>query len=161
MTTAAEISALSAEPVRLLGTVSADFTGVTEYGVSLRALLAGQAQPPPAGARFDVAFEGTVDGPALGGRIVGTDHLYLRADGRMELHVHGRVTTPGGVNVAFLSEAAHPMKAGDPALANVLARVSLYCASPDYAWVNALAPWSIGTIDSATGTIRQKLYTFP
>ncbi len=34
------------------------FTGVTDYGVSLEAMLAGKEPIPPQGARFDVAFEG-------------------------------------------------------------------------------------------------------
>jgi hypothetical protein len=50
----------------LLYRVSVKFTRVAEYGVSIEALMGGQA-PPPQGARFDVAFEGTSKGDKLNG----------------------------------------------------------------------------------------------
>ena len=57
-----------------------NFTGVTDYGVSLEAILAGKEQVPPRGARFDVAFEGRASG-RISGRVRGVDYLRLRADG--------------------------------------------------------------------------------
>ena len=42
----------------LLYEYTVKFTGMTDYGVSLHALMAGDAAPPAEGARFDVAFEG-------------------------------------------------------------------------------------------------------
>ena len=50
---------------------------MTEYGVSLRSLIAGNVVPPPEGARFDVAFERASNGPKLKGKVTGVD--YLRA----------------------------------------------------------------------------------
>ncbi len=54
----------------LLYEVTAHFTKVTEYGVSLEAVRSGQVAPPPAGARFDLAFEGAARGPKLKGTVM-------------------------------------------------------------------------------------------
>ena len=43
-----------------------DVTGVTDYGVSLEAILTGKATVPPQGARIDVAFEGRANGRLTG-----------------------------------------------------------------------------------------------
>jgi hypothetical protein len=43
-----------------------DFTGVTDYGVSMEAILSGKEKVPPQGARFDVAFEGHAKGRLSG-----------------------------------------------------------------------------------------------
>ena len=48
-------------------------TGVTEYGVSLASLMAGDVAPPPEGARFDVVFAGATSGPKLKGNVTGVD----------------------------------------------------------------------------------------
>ena len=39
-----------------------DVAGVTDYGVTLEAILSGQERVPPQGARIDVAFEGRAIG---------------------------------------------------------------------------------------------------
>ena len=52
----------------LLYEYTAKLTGLTEYGVSFEALMAGTAPPPPEGARFDVPFEGDSIGPKLKGK---------------------------------------------------------------------------------------------
>ena len=49
----------------LLYEYTVKITGMTEYGVSLESLMAGEVAPPPEGARFDVAFEGTSKGRAV------------------------------------------------------------------------------------------------
>ena len=60
-----------------------DVTGITDYGVSLDAILSGKEQVPPQGARFDVAFEGRAKG-RLSGRVRGVGYLRMRADGRID-----------------------------------------------------------------------------
>ena len=57
----------------LLYEYTVKFTEVTEYGVNLEALLAGEAAPPVEGARFDVAFEGESTGPRLKGNVKGVE----------------------------------------------------------------------------------------
>jgi hypothetical protein len=49
----------------LLYEYTVKLTGMTEYGVSFGALIAGTAAPPPEGARFDLPFEGASNGPKL------------------------------------------------------------------------------------------------
>jgi hypothetical protein len=56
----------------LLYEYTVKFTGMTEYGVSFEALMAGTTLPPPEGARFDVPFEGASNGPKLKGRVTGS-----------------------------------------------------------------------------------------
>ena len=53
---------------------------MTDYGVSLDAILSGKEKIPPQGARIDVAFEGRTIG-RLAGRVRGIDYLRMRAAG--------------------------------------------------------------------------------
>jgi Protein of unknown function (DUF3237) len=61
--------------------------------VAFDGLLSGAAAPPPQGARFDSYVEGTVTGPKLKGTVKGVDYANVRADGRLQLHVHAGITT--------------------------------------------------------------------
>jgi hypothetical protein len=101
-----------AQEVQILFEATMHFTEVTEYGISFQDLLSGKSALPPAGARFDVSFAGTLEGPRLSGTISGTDYLSIRADRRLQLHIHGRVTTPEGTNISYLGEGAGTSKAG-------------------------------------------------
>src|SRR5204862_7123475 len=56
-----------------------DITGVTDYGVSMDAILAGTEKIPLPGARFDLAVDGRGKG-RLAGRQHGVDYLRVRAD---------------------------------------------------------------------------------
>jgi len=60
-------------------------TGVTDYGVTLDALLSGKEKVPLQGARVDVAFEGNIKGRVTGKVRSGVEYLHLRADGRTDL----------------------------------------------------------------------------
>src|SRR5690606_32954230 len=71
-------------------------TRVTEYGFSMQNLMSGQVALPPEGACFDIAFEGTIQGPRLNGTITGVDFSQVRADGRFQLHLHAEITTHDG-----------------------------------------------------------------
>jgi len=64
----------------LLYEYTVTLTGMTEYGVSFEALMAGTAAPPPEGARFDIPFDGASNGPKLTGRVTGVDCLRVHAD---------------------------------------------------------------------------------
>jgi hypothetical protein len=76
-----------------------DITGVTDYGVTLDAILGGQEKIPPQGARFDVAFAGLVKG-RVSGSLRGVDYLRMRADGRIDLDI--RLSKPTmGTGLAF------------------------------------------------------------
>src|SRR3979411_2944646 len=72
-----------------------DLTGVTDYGVSMDAILAGKESVPLQGARFDLAIEGRGKG-RLSGRARGVDYLRMRADGRIDLDLHLTIETDDG-----------------------------------------------------------------
>ena len=82
------------------------FTEVLESGLGLPDLLTGKATLPPAGACFDVGYKNSLQGPKISGTITVTDYLYIRANGRLQLHIPGRITTPDGAYIAVFAEAA-------------------------------------------------------
>ena len=141
----------------LLYEATVRFTKVTEYGLSLTGFLNGQAFPPPAGARIDVAFEGPISGPKLKGHIFGVDYLHIRGDGHVRLHIHGEITTDTGDKVAFFADGiAAPQ--GDGGLLRLRENITLTTSCPAYAWVNQVMGWGQGTIDPAKGEVRVKAY---
>jgi len=141
----------------LLYEYSVKITEIIEYGVSFQSLLARAAPPPPEGARFDGPFEGPVTGPKLRGRIVGVDYAQVRADGRFQLHIHARITTDDGQNIALFADGiALPREAST--VAELRENVTLSTSSKRYAWVNALQVWATGTLDFAEGVARVKGY---
>ncbi len=133
------------------------FTGVTEFGVSMEALTGGAATPPPAGARFDVSFEGTTAGPKIKGTGVGVDYLNVRADGQFQLHIHAALTTEDGATIALYADGVASPRA-DSAILDLRENVTLTTAFPAYAWVNGLQVWGVGTVDLAKQEISVKGY---
>ena len=77
-------------------------TEIVEYGASADAVLMRKSAPPQEGARLDLYLEG----PVVAGRLKGTfravDYLNVRADGRVELHIHGQITLEDGKTVAYV-----------------------------------------------------------
>lgn len=140
----------------LLYEYTARFTKITEYGASLQALLSGQEPIPPAGARFDIAFEGDVQG-RIAGRLEAIDYLNVRADGRMELDLRGTLTTPDGARIAF---AAGGVCLPEPASPRSLLRenVRLRTAHADYAWLGRHEIWALGYADLASSTVHLRGY---
>ena len=141
----------------LLYEATFQFTKVTEYGVSLEALLAGQVAPPPEGARFDVAFEGSFRGPRLKGTAIGVDYLQMRSDGRTELHVHAEMTTEDGEKIALFVDGVITPEEGTGVL-QIRENATLSTSSPAYSWVNQLQAWGQGSVDPAKGEINVKGY---
>jgi hypothetical protein len=82
-----------------------DVTGLTDYGVSLEAILTGKEKVPPQGLRIDVAFEGRAQG-RLAGQVRGVDYLRLRADGRVDLDIRATIETGDGRRIALSADAA-------------------------------------------------------
>jgi hypothetical protein len=142
----------------LLYDYTVKLTGVTEYGVSFAALSAGTAGPPPEGARFDIAFEGTSTGPKLKGTAKGIDYLRVRADGRFELHIHAEITTHDGQKISLHADGVALPQQGSPVF-NLRENVTLFTSSKDYAWVNALQIWGVGTVDLGEQVVRIKGYS--
>ena len=133
-------------------------TGMTEYGVSFEALMAGTAAPPPEGARFDIPFEGVSDGPKLKGTVAGVDYLRIRADGRFDLHIHAEITTHDGHKISLHADGVGLPQPGSP-IAGLRENVTLFTSSKAYSWVNGLQVWATGTVDLAEQVVRIKGYS--
>jgi len=134
------------------------FTNVTEYGISMNDLLAGTVVPPPAGVRFDVAFQGSFQGPRVSGTIIGIDYIHVRADGRFQLHIHAQLTTEDGENISFFADGiAIPEQGG--AVVQLRENISFLTSSPAYVWLNQVQGWGQGTVDLKKGEVRVKAYT--
>jgi hypothetical protein len=134
------------------------FTQVVEYGVGMDALSSGRIRIPAEGARFDQVFQGELHGPRLKGRISGTDHLHVRADGLFQLHLHARVITDDGVNIAFSSEGISLQIEGEKET-QLRAAVSLHTSSESYRWLNRLQLWALGSLDPEEGRAFVRAYS--
>ncbi|HET7118205.1 MAG TPA: DUF3237 family protein [Hanamia sp.] len=127
-------------------------TGLTEYGVSLQELASGKIPPPPEGARFDVAFAGEANGSKLSGKVSGVDYLHIRADGRFQLDIHAEITTKDGQKISLKADGvAIPRK--DSSISDLRENVTLFTSSKDYAWVNTIQVWGVGTVDLSNQSV--------
>lgn len=128
-----------------------DFTGVTDYGVTMEAILSGKERVPPQGARFDVAFEGRAKG-RLSGRVRGVDYLRMRADGRIDLDIRATIETDDGHRIALSADGVALPRVDEPVV-DLFENVSLTTAAADYAWVNSRQIWAPGTVHLVAGKI--------
>ncbi len=133
-----------------------DVTGVTDYGVTLEAVLSGQERVPPQGVRIDVAFEGHAKG-RLAGRVRGIDYLRIRADGRIDLDIHAIVEMEDGHRISLSADGVGVPRAAEP-IADLGENVSLTTAAEGYVWVNTRQVWGVGTVNFATGKIHIDAY---
>ena len=129
-----------------------DITGVTDYGITLEAILSGQSQVPPQGARIDVAFDGRATG-RIAGRVRGVDHLRMRADGRIDLDIRATIETDDGHRIALSADGVAVPRATEP-IADLSENVSLNTAAEEYAWVRTRQIWGVGTVDLAAGKVH-------
>ncbi len=128
-----------------------NITGVTDYGVSMDAILSGEEAIPLHGARFDLAVDGQYEG-RLAGHAHGVDYLRVRADGRIELDLHVIIDTEDGHRIALSGDGQAAARSGEPVL-DIFANVRLSTASKKYAWVNERQIWGVGTASLATGKV--------
>ncbi len=134
-----------------------DITGVDEFGSSFEALIQGKLEIPKEGFRANVWFKGEVKGPEIEGTGTGVDYYYARADGRSQLDVKVTITTVDGKNIFFAADGvAIPQQDGTFQLAE---NVTLFSSHPEYAHLNILQVWGLGTVNPATGQIHVKLYS--
>ena len=133
-----------------------EITGLTDYGLTLEAILSGEARVPPQGARIDVAFEGRARG-RLTGRVRGVDYLRLRADGRIDLDIRATIETDDGRRIGLSADGVAVPRAAEP-IADLSENVSLTTAAEDYAWVHTRQIWAHGTVNVATGKIHLDAY---
>jgi hypothetical protein len=111
-----------------------DLAGVTDYGLSMEAILSGQKAIPLHGARFDLAV------------------VQVRSDGRMELDLHLIIETDDGHRIAMSGDGQAALRPGEQVL-DIFANVRLSTASKEYAWVNERQIWGVGTTSLATGKV--------
>lgn len=133
-------------------------TGITEYGISWADLTSGQAALPPEGARFDIYFEGTFEGPKLKGTISGVDFLTVRADGRFQLDLHATLTTDDGVKIAVYEDGPLIPPKDERRIAELRLNLEFYSSSPKYAWLNHVQGWARGTVNWNNGEIEVQVY---
>jgi hypothetical protein len=133
-----------------------DVTGVTDYGITLAAILSGQERIPPQGARIDVAFEGRAIG-RLAGRVRGVDYLQVRADGRIDLDIRAVIETDDNQRIALSADGVAVPRAAEP-VGDLCENVRLSTAAAGYAWVNTRQIWGAGTVNFATGKIHIDAY---
>jgi hypothetical protein len=145
-------------PVReRLYTASLRWTGVKEYGFSLQDLNNGAAVPP-SGARFDIAFEGRLEGEKINGAITGVDFGEVRADGRFDLNIQANITTDDGETIALSADGIFADVDPATGTGQVRENVKLTTASPAYGWVNQLQIWVTGTANVHRGEILLQGY---
>jgi translation initiation factor IF-1 len=131
-----------------------DITGVTDYGVTLDAVLSGKEKVPLQGARFDVAFEGDIKGRLTGKVRRGVEYLRMRADGRTDLDGRATVETEDGHRIAMHIEGVATPRANEPIM-DLVANVRLTtAAAPKYDWVNKRQIWGLATVNLATAKIH-------
>lgn len=129
-----------------------DVTGVTDYGVSLDAILSGKEQVPLQGLRFDFAFEGRASG-RLAGTVRGVDYVRMRADGRADLDIRAIIETGDGRRIALAADGVAIPRAAEP-IADLWENISLTTPAAEYAWVNTRQIWAHGTVNFETGKIH-------
>ncbi len=133
-----------------------DVTGLTDYGVTLEAILSGKEKVPPQGLRIDIAFEGRATG-RLAGRVRGVDYTRMRADGRVDLDIRAVIETENGSRIALSADGVAVPRAAEP-IGDLSENVSLSTAAEDYAWVNARQVWGVGTVNFAVGKVHIDAY---
>ena len=124
---------------------------MVEYGVSVDVLKPGNATPPPEGARFDAHFEADLEGPNLKGTMICADYIHVRSDRRIQLHMHGEITTDDGEKIAMFADGISSHRGGTSWHHNE--NVTLITSSPKYSWVNQLQIWAKGYIDPGKGVV--------
>ena len=131
---------------------TARLTGVTEYGVSWEKLIRGEAQLPLQGARFDIAFEGSLEGDRIKGTIKGIDYATVRADGRFDMSIHATITTDDGARIAFYEDGV--LTPNGDGTATLRLNMRFTTAHPAYAWLNTVQAWGTGVANQQSGEVR-------
>ncbi|MEO8852640.1 MAG: DUF3237 family protein [Ginsengibacter sp.] len=127
-------------------------TGLVEYGVNFGELIAQKIPISPEGARFDIAFAGEATDSKLSGKVSGIDYTHMRADGRFQLDVHAEITTEDGQKISLKADGVSVQREGS-SISDLRENITLFTSSKDYAWVNTIQVWGVGTVDLATQEI--------
>jgi Protein of unknown function (DUF3237) len=132
-------------------------TEIVEYGASADAVLMRKSAPPKEGARLDLYLQGPLVAGKLKGTFRGVDYLNVRADGRVELHIHGQITLEDGKTVA-LEAGGVGVPQGVSPIYRLREHVQLTSNHPELAWVNETEVWARGQVDVSTGKVHLTAY---
>ena len=133
-----------------------DITGVTDYGVSMDAILSKKERIPSQGVRFDVAFDGQSLG-RLSGRVRGVDYIWARADWRIDLDIRATIEIDGGHRIALSGDGVATQRSGEP-IVDLVENLRFNTAVENYAWLNTRPVWGVGTVNLAAGKIKVEGY---
>jgi hypothetical protein len=132
-------------------------TGITEYGISWQDIINGKAKIPEHGARFDLAFEGNVNGDRLKGTIKGVDYLEVRSDGKFMLNIYAALITDDGEAIAVKENGiAAPDSSGTSKL---YLNMEFLTASQKYDWLNKKQVWVTGEVNMLNGQVNVSGYS--
>jgi hypothetical protein len=132
-------------------------TQVIEYGTAADVAFSGQIPVPSSGIRLDLYLEGPVVGPRLNGTVKGVDYIYIRADGRTELHIHAAITTESEKKMALYADGV-AIRHGSSAVFDLRENVTLISSHPEFSWLNGVQIWASGTFDSSSGQVQVSAY---
>jgi hypothetical protein len=134
-------------------------TGIAEYGVSWEDLNAGKEPVPSEGARFDLSFEGDLNGSGIRGKVKGVDYMTVRSDGKFLLRLHAVIVTDDGESIALEEDGILLPEEADPQYADLQLNIKFTAASSKYSWLNKKLAWGIGRVDRGQGTIYIQAYS--
>ena len=129
----------------LVYSCSLGIDSVTEFGTSLDQVLSGEPLPA-SGVRLDVHVSGLVEGGLLNGHLSAIDYVYVRADGSINMHVHGRITTRDGAHLSVSIDGIMTLRPGDEIL-DLRENVQFFSTDERYSWLNGLQVWGEGMAD--------------
>lgn len=150
---------LALKTTRLLFEEHIRLTGITEYGIGWEALNAGKEPVPTEGARFDLFFEGELNGPRITGKVKGVDYMTVRADGKFILNLQAIVITDDGESIALEEDGILIPDEEDPQYADLQLNMKFTTATSRYAWLNKKMAWGIGRVDRQQGTLHIQAYS--
>ena len=133
-------------------------TGVVEYGIGWADLLQGKSAVPPEGARFDMSFEGELQGDLLSGKVKGMDYLEVRPDGRFMLTIYATIVTQDGETIALYEEGVMDPKPGEP-MGNLALNLKFTTHSPKYSWLNKTNGWGLAQVNFREGSVSVSSFT--
>jgi hypothetical protein len=144
-------------PGELVYEYTPNVTEIVEYGASADAVLMRTSAPPEEGARLDLYLEGPVIAGKLKGTFRGVDYLNVRADGRVELHIHGQITLEDAKTVALEAGGVGIPVEASP-IYELREHAQLTSNHPELAWVNETEVWARGKVDVSTGKVHLRAY---
>ena len=137
--------------------ISYDVTGTEEFGSSFEALMQGKLEIPKEGVRVNGILQGMVSGPEFKGTAKCVDYAYIRADGRFQLDVKATITTEEGKNIFYAADGVGiPQQDGTMKLAE---NVTIFSTHPEYAHLNNMQIWGLGTYVPAENKVLLIFYS--